>query len=194
MARQARIERSTRETAIALTLDLDSPDEPRIDTNLPLLSHFLSAMALHSGFAVEISAHGDVDVDAHHLVEDVGIVWGEAIREALGDCRSIARFGQRLLPMDDALVLCAVDISGRGQCYWTGAFPDRAIGTIGAEVWPEFFHGFARAAAVTLHMRYLHGDNAHHVYEACFKGFGRALAEAVRQTGRDLLPSTKGVL
>lgn len=193
MARQARIERTTRETTIALALDLDQLSEPQVDTNLPILSHFLSAFALHAGFSLTITANGDVEVDAHHLVEDVGIVLGEAVRQALGDRRGIARFGQRLLPMDEALVLCAVDISGRGQCFWTGQFPERAIGLVGSEVWPEFFHGFARAAGVTLHLRGVEGSNAHHVYEACFKGFGRALAEAVHQTGQNV-PSTKGVL
>lgn len=193
MERQARIQRKTRETTIDLALNLDRSGEPAIETNLPILSHFVSAFALHSGLFLTVSAQGDVEVDAHHLVEDMGIVLGEGIREALGDRRGIARFGQRLLPMDDALVLCAIDLSGRGQCFWSGAFPDCAIGSVGSEVWPEFFNGFARSAGATLHMRWVDGTNAHHVYEACFKGFGRALAEAVRETGR-VLPSTKGVL
>jgi imidazoleglycerol-phosphate dehydratase len=193
MARRACIQRQTRETAIDLELDLDRSGDPHIDTNLPILSHFVSAFALHSGFFLRLSAQGDVEVDAHHLVEDVGIVLGEGVREALGDRRGIARFGQRLLPMDDALVLCAIDLSGRGQCFWSGAFPDRAIGAVGSEVWPEFFNGFARSAGATLHMRWMEGANAHHVYEACFKGFGRALAEAVHTAGCTL-PSTKGVL
>lgn len=193
MARQARIQRTTRETAVELALDLDRPGELEIATNLPILTHFLSALALHSGFSLTVSAHGDVEVDAHHLVEDVGIVLGRGIREALGDRRGIARFGQRLLPMDEALVLCAIDFSGRGQCFWSGAFPERAIGSVGSEVWPEFFNGFARAAEATVHLRWMEGVNAHHVYEACFKALGRALAEAVQRTGRDL-PSTKGML
>ncbi|MDA8205292.1 MAG: imidazoleglycerol-phosphate dehydratase HisB [Thermaerobacter sp.] len=193
MTRAARVERKTRETAILLHINLDQAAEPRIETNLPLFTHFFTAFATHSGFAVELQAHGDVEVDAHHLVEDVGIVLGQAVKQALGDKRGIFRFGQRLLPMDDALVLCALDISGRGQCFWSPGFPDRAIGSTPAEVWPEFFHGFARTAGVTLHMRYLAGDNAHHIYEASFKGFGRALAEAVRLVG-EALPSTKGLL
>ncbi|PSR20505.1 MAG: imidazoleglycerol-phosphate dehydratase HisB [Sulfobacillus acidophilus] len=193
MTRSARVVRETRETTVSLELDLDQRTAAEVDTNLPLLSHFVSALATHSYFSVKLTAQGDVDVDAHHLVEDVGIVWGQALQQALGDRRGVARFGQRVLPMDDALVLCAVDLSGRGQCYWSGGFPDRAIGTVSAEVWPEFFHGLARSAALTLHVRCLSGDNAHHVYEACFKGLGQALKEAVSLIGTDL-PSTKGVL
>lgn len=193
MNRTATVERSTQETSIQLAIDLDRRQEPRIATNLPLLSHFLSALAVHSGFGLQVSATGDVEVDAHHLVEDVGIVLGQAVQEALGERRGISRFGQRLLPMDEALVLCAVDLSGRGQCYWSSEFPDQAIGTVGSEVWPEFFHGFARRSGTTLHLRYVAGQNAHHVYEACFKALGVALAEAVRVRGENL-PSTKGVL
>ncbi len=193
MERTAKINRVTKETSVDLSLNLDCPSKTAIETNIPLLTHFISALALHGRIGMTLSATGDVDVDAHHLVEDVGITLGMALNQALGDNRGIARFGQRLLPMDDALVLCALDISGRGQCYWWGAFPTHAIGTIGAEVWPEFFHGLARSAGVTLHMRHLAGTNAHHVYEASFKGLGQALKEAVRKTG-DELPSTKGML
>lgn len=193
MSRYAKIVRETRETTVTLELDLDQQNAPLIETNLPLLSHFVTALSTHSYFSVNLKASGDVEVDAHHLVEDVGIVWGQALAQALGDRRGVARFGQRVLPMDDALVLCAVDLSGRGQCYWSGGFPDRAIGSVSAEVWPEFFHGLARNAALTLHMRHVCGDNAHHVYEACFKGLGQALREATRIVGAGLL-STKGVL
>lgn len=193
MNRKASVSRVTRETAIHLSIGLDGRDDPKIETNLPLFSHFLTAFAVHGGFALAVSAEGDVAVDAHHLVEDVGIVLGQALQEALGDRRGIARFGQRLLPMDEALVLCAVDLSGRGQCYWSDGFPDRAIGSVGAEVWPEFFHGFARSGGATLHLRYVAGANAHHVYEASFKAFGIALAEACTLRS-DVLPSTKGVL
>ncbi len=193
MERTAKIDRVTKETSVHLSLNLDGPSETAIETNIPLLTHFISALALHGRLGMTLSATGDIEVDAHHLVEDVGITLGLALNQALGDNRGIARFGQRLLPMDDALVLCALDISGRGQCYWWGAFPEQAIGTIGAEVWPEFFRGFARSAGVTLHMRHLAGINAHHVYEASFKGLGQALKEAVQKTG-DNLPSTKGML
>jgi imidazoleglycerol-phosphate dehydratase len=185
--------RKTRETIVSLELDLDQRTPPSVDTNLPLLSHFVTALATHSYFSVNLTAQGDVEVDAHHLVEDVGIVWGQALAQALGDRRGVARFGQRALPMDDALVLCAVDLSGRGQCYWSTGFPDRAIGGVSAEVWPEFFHGLARSAGLTLHMRCISGENAHHVYEACFKGLGQSLKEAVSLIGTEL-PSTKGLL
>ena len=193
MDRTAEINRETSETSIHLILNLDSSANTSLKTNIPLLTHFMSALALHGRLGITLSASGDSEVDAHHLVEDVGIALGLALTQALGNRRGIFRFGQRLLPMDDALVLCALDISGRGQCYWDGPFPDRTIGNIGSEVWPEFFHGFARSGGVTLHMRHLGGTNTHHVYEAAFKGLGQALAEAVRKTG-DNIPSTKGML
>ncbi|MCY0877930.1 MAG: imidazoleglycerol-phosphate dehydratase HisB [Firmicutes bacterium] len=193
MTRSADVERTTQETSVRVHLELDAQAPPHIETNLPLLTHFVSALAVHGRFSVDLAAHGDVEVDAHHLVEDVGIALGSAFREALGDRRGIQRFGQRLMPMDEALVLCAVDISGRGQCFWSGDFPVRAIGTVSGEVWPEFFHGFARHAGMTVHLSYLFGQNAHHVYEAAFKGLGQALHEAC-QVRHDLLPSTKGVL
>lgn len=193
MNREAFVERTTRETTIRMTLDLDARGPVSVNTNLPLLTHFVSALATHGQFALTLEATGDVEVDAHHLVEDTGIALGSAMNRALGERQGIARFGQRLLPMDEALVLCALDFSGRGQCYWSPGFPDRAIGLVSSEVWPEFFNGFARTAGATVHMRRVTGDNAHHVYEACFKALGRSIAEAVALVGGDI-PSTKGVL
>lgn len=193
MSRIGIVSRVTQETSIDLSVQLDQAGPWQVDTNLPILTHFLSALALHSRFGLVIRAEGDVEVDAHHLVEDVGIALGQALTEALADRRGIARYGQQLLPMDDALVLIGLDISGRGQCYWSGAFPDGAIGLVAAEVWPEFFHGLARSAGITLHMRWISGANAHHVYEACFKGLGRALAQSVAVVG-ETVPSTKGSL
>lgn len=193
MERRVTINRQTKETQVSLSLDLDSAREPRIETNLPLLTHFVSALAVHGQLGLEILAQGDIEVDPHHLVEDVGITLGQALTAILGERRGIARYGQRLLPMDDALVLCAIDLSGRAGCYLSPGWPQQAIGQVQSEVWPEFFRGFSRAANATVHLRYLSGENAHHVYEACFKGFGIALKEALSLTNH-AIPSTKGLL
>lgn len=194
MDRTANVVRTTRETDIQLALRLDAPgDASAIETDLPLFTHFLSAFAQHGRFGLTVAAHGDVVVDPHHLVEDVGIVLGDALRQALGEARGIQRFGQRLLPMDEALVLVALDLSGRGQLFWRGPFPDRAINGVQAEVWPEFFKGFAQHGGVTLHVVAEAGENAHHMIEAAFKGLGRALWEATRVEGT-AVPSTKGRL
>lgn len=192
--RQAKLSRTTKETSISLTLDLDTFDEPQIETAVPLFSHFLTAFAFHGRFGMNLHAAGDVEVDPHHLIEDVGIVLGQALDQAIGERRNIARFGQRFVPMDEALVLCALDLSGRGQCYWGPGFIDRSINGVSAEVWPEFFHGFARQSKSTVHLRYLAGENAHHVYEASFKALGRALAEAVTPLDTGGAASTKGLL
>ncbi|MBX5466448.1 MAG: imidazoleglycerol-phosphate dehydratase HisB [Firmicutes bacterium] len=194
MTRHADVTRTTAETQVRVVWDLDAQGPLHIATDLPLLTHFLTAFAAHGRFALQIDAHGDVAVDPHHLVEDVGVTLGQALRQAVGAGQGIRRFGQRWMPMDEALVLVVVDLSGRGQCYRHAPFPDRPINGIGAEVWPEFFHGFARQGGVTLHLYPQFGENAHHVVEAAFKGLGQALAEAVALTGSDAVPSTKGVL
>lgn len=192
--RNADITRHTRETQIHCKLCLDEPAHAVITTNHPLFTHFLTALAQHSGFRLELSAEGDVEVDPHHLIEDVGIVLGQALDQALADRSGITRYGQRWLPMDEALVLTVVDFSGRGQLYWHGPFPDRPVNGVAPEVWPEFFNGLARHAKATLHVRCVAGVNAHHVYEAAFKGLGRALAEAASLTASPSVPSTKGTL
>ena len=192
--RSASVSRDTKETTVMVEVALDSVRQsPVIDTNLPLLNHFLTAFTWHSGLNWSIKARGDIEVDPHHLIEDVGIAMGQALDQALGSRAGIARYGQRYLPMDEALVLCVLDFSGRGQLYWHGAFPDRAINGIQSEVWPEFFNGLARHGRATIHLRYLDGINAHHVYEALFKACGRAIGEAVSLVD-DTMPSTKGVL
>ncbi|MDA8193438.1 MAG: imidazoleglycerol-phosphate dehydratase HisB [Thermaerobacter sp.] len=193
-ARFARLTRTTRETAVTVETDLDAAAAPRIATNLPLFSHFLQALGTHGRWSLAVDATGDIEVDPHHLVEDVGIVLGQCVRQALGERRGIARFGQRYLPMDEALVLCALDVSGRGQLYWAGPFPDRPVNGVSAEVWPEFFRAFAAQAGITLHLRCVSGDNAHHVYEAAFKALGQALCEAVKTVAGTDIPSTKGVI
>lgn len=192
--RVAEVQRESRETNVRIAINLDQHEEPIIHTPVPLFSHFLLALALHSGIGVTIDADGDVDVDPHHLIEDVGIVMGLCLDQALGNRLGIARFGQRLLPMDEALILTAVDLSGRGQLYWRGDFPDRPINGVSAEVWSEFFVALARNARMTLHVQYLFGTNAHHVYEATFKAVGRALRESIAHDGQEHISSTKGVL
>ncbi len=195
MNRTASVHRITEETNIDLELDLDHRlDTSRVETDLPLFNHFLTALVRHSGYGMRLSAQGDLAVDPHHLVEDVGIVFGDALNRALGDAKGIHRYGQRYLPMDEALVLVVVDISGRGQLFWQGAFPDRPINGVASEVWPEFFKGFAQHGRTTVHVVCQAGTNAHHVIEASFKGLGRALAEATRITGEATVPSTKGLL
>lgn len=195
MARVKSIQRKTKETDIALTLDIDGRlTEENIVTGLPLFDHFLSALVQHSGYGLELKAEGDLLVDPHHLVEDVGICLGDALNAALGDRGGIQRFGQRYLPMDEALVLVALDISGRGQLFWSGPFPDRAINNVASEVWPEFFKALAQHAQITLHVVCHRGENAHHVMEACFKGLGRALKEATTLTTTLAAPSTKGMI
>jgi imidazoleglycerol-phosphate dehydratase len=192
--REHEIYRKTRETEIRVAINLDTEEPLAVDSSLPLFTHFLTALGKHSHLSWQISAQGDIEVDPHHLVEDTGIVMGQSLRQALGDMKGIQRFGQRLLPMDDALILCALDISGRGQLYWSGSFPDRPINGVNAEIWPEFFRAFASHAEITLHLVCHSGLNAHHTYEAAFKALGQSLHEAVQMSGSDDVPSTKGVL
>lgn len=195
LQRRAEISRSTKETQITVSLDLDGAGTAHIDTPVPFFNHMLDAFTRHSLIDVTVEAEGDVDVDDHHTVEDVGIVLGAVLREALGTKAGIARFGQAIVPMDEALVLCAVDISGRGQAFVEVPFEVQTIGSFDTQLVKEFFLAFAREAGITLHVRLLAGENAHHVAEACFKACGRALRQAVefdpRVTG---VPSTKGSL
>ena len=195
LQRRAEISRSTKETQITVSLDLDGAGTARIDTPVPFFNHMLDAFTRHSLIDVTVEAEGDVDVDDHHTVEDVGIVLGAVLREALGTKAGIARFGQAIVPMDEALVLCAVDISGRGQAFVEVPFEVQTIGSFDTQLVKEFFLAFAREAGITLHVRLMAGENAQHVAEACFKACGRALRQAVefdpRVTG---VPSTKGSL
>lgn len=197
MKREAYIERKTRETAITLALRLDAPQAgSRIDTGCGFLNHMLELLAAHAGFGLELCCKGDVQVDYHHTVEDCGIVLGQALRQALGDMRGIARYGQMLLPMDDALLLAAVDISGRAYLAYDVPVPAPKVGDFDCELAEEFMQAFARSAGLTLHCRLLAGHNAHHIIEALFKALARALRQAVRLdaelAGR--VPSTKGVI
>jgi len=189
------IARKTTETDIRLRLNLDGSGRHRVDTGVPFLDHMLAHVALHAPLDLELSCRGDTQIDDHHSVEDVGIVLGQALREALGDKAGIARYGERTLPMDEALALVALDFSGRPYLAYDVNLPAGKVGAFDTELVAEFFRAVATHAGMTLHVRLLAGVNAHHIIEAIFKAFGRALGEAVRlDARRGGVPSTKGVL
>lgn len=194
--RSAAITRKTAETDITLGLDLDGSGETRIDTGVGFLDHMLTLFGRHGRFDLSVTCTGDTYVDDHHSVEDIGIALGEAFREALGDKRGVTRYGSMLLPMDEALVLCAVDLSGRSTLRFDMTLPAQKVGTFDTELVEEFFLAFTRSAGVTLHLRQLDGTNTHHIIEAAFKGIGRAMrqAAAIDPAYADEIPSTKGVL
>lgn len=194
--RTADVQRTTNETDIALTLNLDGTGQTDVETGIGFFDHMLTAFSRHGLFDLDVRAKGDLEVDGHHTVEDTGIVLGQAFARALGDKRGIRRFGSLALPMDEALVLAACDLSGRGQLHWEVDVPPVMIGAFDATLAKEFFIAFAANAGVTLHVRSLAGENAHHVVEAAFKAVARALREAVEPDVRlgDALPSTKGSL
>ncbi|MBU8537021.1 imidazoleglycerol-phosphate dehydratase HisB [Falsiroseomonas tokyonensis] len=196
MTRQASLARATSETNIRLTLDLDGRGSADVATGVGFFDHMLTALARHSLVDLTVAAKGDLHIDDHHTVEDVGIVLGQALRQALGDKRGIRRFGQCLLPMDEALAEAAIDISGRPYLAWSVAFQRPKIGTFDTELVEEFFRAFAFNAGITLHVTLKAGTNAHHVAEACFKAVARALRMAVEMDPRTLgeIPSTKGSL
>lgn len=194
--RNASIIRKTAETDITLTLNLDGTGKSDIATGVGFLDHMLTLFARHGRFDLTVSCAGDTYVDDHHSVEDIAIVLGEALAEALGDKAGITRYGSMLLPMDEALVLCALDISGRCCLRYSLEPPAQKVGTFDTELVEEFFMAFTRSAGVTLHLRQLDGKNSHHILEAAFKGFGRALSQAVSidPALNGAIPSTKGVL
>ena len=193
--RRATVERKTNETDISVTIDLDGSGACDVETGVGFFDHMLSALGRHSLCDLTVRAKGDTWVDDHHTGEDVGIVIGQAIREALGDKRGIGRFGDAAIPMDEALVLAAIDVSGRGELFWDVDIAAEKVGTFDCELAREFFAGLARDAGITLHLRKLCGENAHHILEATFKAFARALRTAVESDPRvEGIPSTKGVL
>lgn len=179
--RQAQITRQTKETDIALTLALDGTGACEVDTGCGFLDHMLEALGRHALVDLRVTCQGDTRVDDHHTVEDVGIVLGMALRQALGDKRGITRYGDSLLPMDEALVLAAVDLSGRAYLQYDLDIPAQKVGTFDTELVREFFLALTREAGITLHLRQLAGQNSHHIIEAAFKGFARALRQAVAQ-------------
>jgi len=194
-ARKAEVERNTRETAIRVALDLDGVGRAAIETPLPFLSHMVEQIARHGAIDLEVRATGDVQVDGHHTTEDLGLVLGSAVAQALGDRRGIRRYGSATLPMDESLAMAALDLSGRPHLVWDVPLPKAKVGDWDVELAEVFFDGFARNAQANVHIRLLAGGNLHHILEACFKAFARARREAVepdpRATG---IPSTKGVL
>ena len=196
MARTARIARTTGETDILVEVDLDGTGKTDVATGVGFFDHMLTALGRHSLIDLTVHCKGDTWVDDHHTVEDVGIALGQALREALGDKAGIRRFADVCVPLDEALVLAAVDISGRGELYWDVPIGPDKVGTFDTELGHEFFAGFARDAGITLHLRQLAGRNAHHVLEGAFKALAQALRQAVeldpRRAGE--VPSTKGTL
>jgi len=193
--RQATISRKTRETQIEVSLNLDGSGEYSINTGIPLFTHLLELFTKHSRFDLELHAEGDIEVDFHHLVEDTGIVLGQAFREAIGEKRGIRRYATAYLPMDEALVRACIDLSGRSYLSYQVEIEEPMIMHFNAQLAEEFFRAFAYNAEITLHLDLIRGRNAHHVVEALFKAFGVALSEAaaIRHPGGDI-PSTKGVL
>ena len=195
MARTARIARTTGETDILVEVALDGTGKTDVATGVGFFDHMLTALGRHSLIDLTVHCKGDTWVDDHHTVEDVGIALGQALREALGDKAGIRRFADVCVPLDEALVLAAVDISGRGELYWDVPIGPDKVGTFDTELGHEFFAGFARDAGITLHLRKITGDNAHHILEATFKACARALRAAVEPDPRvSGIPSTKGVL
>lgn len=194
--REARIERKTAETDITLSLNLDGQGRADIDTGVGFLNHMLELLSFHSRFDLSVRCQGDTQVDDHHSVEDIGIALGQAFSQALGDKKGIVRYGNFLLPMDEALVLCAVDVCGRDTLGYQVSIPTEKVGAFDTELVEEFLLAFARNAKAALHFVQLAGTNSHHIIEAVFKGLGRALGQAVAMdAGRSgETPSSKGVL
>ena len=194
--RTAQILRNTNETRIALTLNLDGSGAADIRTGVGFLDHMLTLFAHHGRFDLALSCDGDIQVDDHHTTEDIGIALGEAFAEALGEKRGIARYGSTILPMDEALVLTALDLSGRACVCFDLPVPVQKVGTFDTELVEEFFRAFARSAAATVHVRLMAGTNSHHIIEGAFKSFARSLKAAVRidPDFTDQIPSTKGTL
>jgi len=196
MARTATLTRTTSETDIALTLSLDGTGKAEIATGIGFLDHMLTALTRHALFDLKVAAKGDLHIDYHHTAEDVGIVLGRAFAQALGEKRGIRRFGQAIVPMDEALAEAAVDISGRPFLAWSVTFEAAKVGEMDTELFEEFFRAFATNALITLHITRKAGHNTHHVAEACFKAAARALRMATEADPRvgDAIPSTKGSL
>ena len=194
--RTATLTRNTAETQIALTLTLEGRGESSIDTGCGFLDHMLTLFAKHGRFDMTLKASGDTQVDYHHLTEDIGIALGLCLKQALGDKKGIVRYGNMLLPMDEALILSAVDISGRGMCVYELHIPAQKVGDFDTELGKEFFVALANNAGITLHLRQLAGENSHHLLEGAFKSVARSLKEAVAVDAAfaEDIPSTKGVL
>ena len=194
--RETTICRMTAETNISLSLNLDGKGESKINSGCGFLDHMLTLFAKHGSFNLEVTCNGDVDVDFHHTTEDIGIVLGQAFAKALGDKKGIIRYGSMMLPMDETLILSAVDLSGRSGLYYDAFIPSPKVGNFDTELCEEFFAAFVRTAACTLHIRKITGTNSHHIIEGIFKSVARSLkaAVAIDASNAESLPSTKGVL
>ena len=194
--RTAEIKRTTAETDISLSLNLDGTGKSEINTGCGFLDHCLTLFAKHSGFDLNVTCKGDVEVDYHHSAEDIGICLGEAFLKAAGDLKGICRYGNMILPMDEALILAAVDVSGRSYLVYDLQIPTEKVGDFDTELTEEFFIAFTRCARLTLHLKQLSGKNSHHIIEGTFKAFARAMkaAMAIDEKNKDVIPSTKGVL
>ena len=195
MARKASLKRKTRETDITLALDLDGGGRSRIATGIGFLDHMLTALATHGRFDLDVTCKGDLHVDAHHSVEDVGIVFGDALQQALGDKSGIVRFGHAYVPLDEALSRCVVDLSGRPYLHYDVTFKARQVGTMPTELFEDFFWALADHGRLNIHLEAIRGRNAHHIAETLFKATARALSMAVSRDPRVKgVPSTKGSL
>lgn len=194
MARTSVVKRKTNETDIVLQLNLDGSGQAEIQTGLGFFDHMLNSLAKHSGMDLNIKAAGDLEVDEHHTMEDVGICLGQAITKALGEKKGIQRFGWALCPMDESLARVAIDLGGRAHFEWTMALPLTRIGEIQTESFPEFFKAVASTGGMNLHIDLIRGKNLHHALEAIFKTFAQALKIAASDTGTGVIPSTKGSL
>ena len=194
--RTATIERNTSETRIAVTVDLDGTGAYDVATGVGFFDHMLEQLSRHSLIDLHVRTQGDLHIDQHHTVEDTGIAIGEAVARALGDKRGIRRYGDALSPMDETLTRVALDISGRPWLVWKTEFSQKRLGEMDTEMFRHWFHSFAQAAGITLHVETLHGDNNHHIAESAFKGLARALRQAIEIDPRkaDAVPSTKGML
>jgi imidazoleglycerol-phosphate dehydratase len=194
--RSANVSRNTLETQISVALNLDGSGKSNFDTGIPFLEHMLEQIARHGSFDLEISANGDLHIDDHHTVEDIGITLGQAFKEALGDKKGLMRYGHAYVPLDEALSRVVIDFSGRPGIEYRVKFTRPRIGQFDVDLFHEFFQGFANHAPATLHIDNLAGQNAHHIAETMFKAFGRALRFAVAEDERmqGIIPSTKGTL
>jgi len=194
--RQAKLTRTTAETEIVVALDLDGTGQYRVATGIGFLDHMLEQLSRHSLIDLEVAAKGDLHIDAHHTVEDTAIVIGQAFTQALGERRGIARFGDAVIPMDETCSRVALDLSNRPYLVWKVAFSKPKLGDMDSELFKEWFHAFAQAGGITLHVETLYGENNHHIIESCFKALARALRRAIALDARkrDAVPSTKGVL
>ena len=190
--RKVTISRETKETAITLTLNPDGTGKVSVETGIPFFDHMLTGMAKHGGFDLSCTAKGDLSVDCHHTIEDIGIVLGDAIKQVIGDGRGIRRFGHAVIPMDESLGDVALDCGGRAYLVWNGTFGNKVIGTVPADIFEHFFYSLCTRAGITAHITFT-GKNDHHQCEAAFKAFGIALGAALEKSGRSKgVPSTKG--